>query len=236
MFPGILHAEELHREHVKILFGYRFPPFYTILSAKNPAENLSGVFIDVLSNFKKSYPQYIIEYKCLPRARISKMLREGAADAFALSSPMFNSPEENAKFEISVPLWSIEDHLLVRSDSAIRSADISVLKGKEIAVLHGNGYGLMDEYFERGSVKKHPVYSTSQILELVLSGRVDGGVCNRTTLPALMRRAKLSMSDFRIIEEPLYTYSLHLLVKRDRKAFLNDFNRFINENPLPEIK
>ncbi len=228
-------AESIQPEHIKILFGYRFPPFYTVTTRKNPSASLSGIFIDILEKFKKSHPQYSLEYKCLPRARISKVLREGGADAFALTAPMFTETEIKARFLASAPLWTIEDHLLVRRNSTIDSTDINKLIGKKIAVLHGNGHGPLDEYFENGMIKKHAVYSTNQILELVHKGRVDAAICNKTTLPALVKRAKLSMNDFTLIESPLYTFDLHMLVKRTKSDFLNDFNDFIKNESLPEI-
>lgn len=228
-------AEESQQISIKILFGYRFPPFYTVTSKKSPSSSLQGAFIDILEKFKKSYPQYTLKYKCLPRARISKVLIEGGADAFALSNPMFIPPELNGRYTASIPLWNIGDHLLVRAGSPIDSSDLDSLIGKRIAVLHGNGYGPLDEYFESGIIRKHSVYSTTQILELVLKGRVDGAVCNKTTLPALMKRAGLSMDDFTVIESPLYTFNLHLLVKRDQMDFLNDFNKFLKHEKIPKI-
>nr|WP_027177309.1 transporter substrate-binding domain-containing protein [Maridesulfovibrio hydrothermalis] len=240
-FPLLLlspHAgltEQTQPEHIKILFGYRFPPFYTVTSKKDPSSSLCGVFINILEKFKASHPQYTLEYKCLPRARITKVLRDGEADAFALSNPMFLHPEIKSRFSSSIPLWSIGDHLLVRKDSPIKDSNISSLLGKKIAVLHGNGHGPIDKYFENGMIKKHAVYSTPQILELVLKGRVDGAICNKTTLPALMNRAKVSMKNYRLIESPLYTFNLHLLVKRQKSNFLRDFDKFIQTEKIPEI-
>ncbi len=148
---------------------------------------------------------------------------------------MFVSPELKGRFTFSLPLWSIGDHLLVRKDSPIDDSELDSLIGKRIAVLHGNRYGPLDKYFENGMIKKHAVYSTTQILELVLKGRVDGAVCNKTTLPALIKRTGLSLDDFTIIESPLYTFNLHLLVRRNKVDFLNDFNIFLKQEKIPEI-
>lgn len=161
-----------------------------------------------------------------------KSAEGGGADAFALSSPIFTDAEIKARFAISVPLWTIGDHLLVRKGSPIKHSKLNDLIGKKIAVLHGNGYGPLDKYFEAGTIKKHSVYSTSQILRLVLNNRVDGAICNKTTLPSLIKAANLSMHEFTLIESPLYTYKLHLLVKRQKALFLHDFNEFIKKEDL----
>ncbi|WP_432735081.1 substrate-binding periplasmic protein [Maridesulfovibrio sp. FT414] len=233
---GISTAEQPQPERIKILFGYRFPPFYTVTSKRKPSESLQGVFINILEKFQKSHPEYILEFKCLPRARISKVLKEGRADAFALSSPMFSEQEINERLIPSVPLWTLFDHLLIRKDSTINSGKPEDLLGKKIAVLHGNGYGPFDKYFENGLLEKHAVYSTTQLLEMVHKKRVDGAICNKTTLPELLARAGLPMSEFKTIEEPLYSYNLHLMVNRSRTDFLLDFNEFIKNEHLPEMK
>lgn len=228
-------ADSRMPKQIKILFGYRFPPFYTVTTRRNPSASLTGIFIDILEKFQKSHPQYSFEYKCLPRARISKVMREGGADAFALTSPIFTNHEIKSRFIASAPLWEMGDHLLVRKDSTINSTDLNLIIGKTIAVLHGNGYGPLDYFFDKGLIKKHAVYSTTQVLELVLKGRVDAAVCNKTTLPALLERAKLNMNEFRMIESPLYTFNLHMMVKRTQSDFLNDFNKFLSQEELPEI-
>ncbi|WP_027721135.1 substrate-binding periplasmic protein [Maridesulfovibrio zosterae] len=233
---AISYATPPEQEHIKILFGYRFPPFYTVSSKRSPSNSLRGIFIDVLKKFEKKHPEYIIQYKCLPRARISKVLAEGGGDAFALSSPMFLNNEIVDKYTASSPLWEVGDHLLVKKDSPIAESGLNSLIGKKIAVLHGNGYGLLDEYFSSGLIKKHAVYATSQQLMLVLKGRVDAAICNKSTLPDLIKSSKLSMDDFKIIESPLYTFKLHLLIKSTKKKFIKDFNEFVEKEQLPVIK
>ncbi|MBI9112551.1 ABC transporter substrate-binding protein [Maridesulfovibrio ferrireducens] len=233
---GGSYAKEIQKEKIVILFGHRFPPFYSINKSNESSQNLKGLFIDILENFTKSHPQYKLEYKCLPRGRINKVLAAENADAFALTDPMFVSKEINSKFAPSLPLWKIGDHLLVRKNSDIIDNNIEDLRGKRIAVLHGNGYGPLDEYFDKDIIHKHSVYRTSQILELVTKRRVEGAICNEMTLPKLMSRSSHSINSFRIIEKPLYEYNLHLLIKRSKTDFLEDFNIFITKNKIPTIK
>ncbi|WP_291328441.1 ABC transporter substrate-binding protein [Desulfovibrio sp. UCD-KL4C] len=232
---GYLSAQEVHKEKITILFGHRFPPFYSITSKSETHPRFKGLFIDILEKFAKSHPQYEIEYKCLPRERINKVLTEEKADCFALSNPMFLSKEIQNKYVHSAPLWKISDHLLVKVNSNIKESNIEKLSGKKLAVLHGNSYGPLDVYFSKGIIRKQAVYRTSQFFKLLVAGRVDGAICNKRTLPTLMGRTKYSKKDFRLIEKPLYEYYLHLLIKRDKLDFLADFNAFIVENKIIEL-
>lgn len=234
-YIGCLSAQEIHKEKITILFGHRFPPFYSIINKSEIHPQFKGLFIDILEKFAKSHPQYEIEYKCLPRERINKVLTEEKADCFALSDPMFLSKEIQSKFVHSVPLWKLSDHLLVRVNSDITESNIEKLSGKKIAVLHGNSYGPLDEYFSKGIIHKQAVYRTSQFFKLLMAGRVDGAICNKKTLPALISRSKYSKDAFRLIENPLYEYNLHLLITRNKLDFLADFNAFIIENKIPAL-
>ena len=190
----------------------------------------------MLHDFQEQHPEYKIEYKCVPRARITQLLTSRKADAFALTSPIFMDTTTKAQYISSLPMWTMSDHLLVRKDSNIVGIDLDEMIGKTITVLHGNSYNQLDEYFEKGFIKKHAVYSTKLMLNLLHKFRVDAAVCNKQTLPELIKETQFSMNDFRIIEEPLYSYRLHLLVNRDNAIFLRDFNEFIKSNPLPEIQ
>nr|WP_239057251.1 transporter substrate-binding domain-containing protein [Desulfovibrio sp. JC010] len=230
------HAEQTSSRHIKIVFGYKFPPFYTVTSKKEPSKSLRGLFIDMMDDFNEQYPEYEFEYKCLPRARISKLLSSGKADAFALTDPIFISSDAKSQYSASLPMWTIGDHLLVRRDSPITKTDLNYLYGRTITVLHGNSFGPLDTYFEKGLINKHPVYSTKQMLTLLLKKRVDAAICNKTTLPGLVKQSGHSMDDFKILETPLYTFRLHLLVNRKKSTFLHDFNEFLKNNPLPELQ
>lgn len=229
-------AGQLKSQHIKIVFGYRFPPFYTVTSKKEPSKSMRGIFIDMLQEFQEQHPEYAIEYKCMPRARISKQLLKGTADAFALTDPIFISAEEKAQYSASLPMWTIGDHLLVRADSPITKTDLNLLFGKTIAVLHGNSYKQLDEYFNQGLINKHAVYATKQIFELLLKNRADAAICNKSTLPGLIEQSGHSMDEFKMLENPLYTFRLHLLVHHRYSAFLQDFNEFIKITPLPEFR
>ncbi|WP_415719679.1 substrate-binding periplasmic protein [Maridesulfovibrio sp.] len=240
LFIGLLiftatncHAGPINTKTIKIFFGYKFPPFYTATSKKEPSKSLHGIFIDMLQDFQKQHPEYKIEYKCLPKARITNALAKGKADAFALTAPMFMSTETKERYTTSLPMWTMSDHLLVRKDSKIVSADLDDMIGKTITVLHGNSYSELDKYFEKGLIKKHAVYSTKLMLNLLLKHRVDAAVCNKQTLPGLIKQTNFSMEDFIIIKKPLFTYRLHLLVNRANADFLHEFNNFIKSNPLP---
>lgn len=230
------YAGDNSSRHIKIMFGYRFPPFYTVTSKKEPSESLCGLFIDMLDKFQEQYPEYEFEYKCMPRARIGWMLSKGKADAYALTDPMFIRSEAKSHYNVSLPMWTIGDHLLVRKDSPIVKSDLDHMTGKTIAVLHGNSFGPLDAYFSNGFINKHPVYSTKLMLELLWKGRVDAAICNKTTFPGLLKETGHSISEFRILKKPLYTFKLHLLVNRKKSTFLNDFNEFIKNNPLPDIQ
>ncbi|WP_415713693.1 substrate-binding periplasmic protein [Maridesulfovibrio sp.] len=228
-------AGQTDTQHIKIIFGYKFPPFYTVTSKNEPSKSLRGLFIDMLENFQKQYSNYKLEYRCLPRARIGKQINNGEADAFALTSPMFTSQETKSRYNISLPMWTIEDHLLVRRDSTLTTSDLEHMTGRTIAVLHGNSYGPLDEYLSNGIIKTHPVYSTKLVLELLYNKRVDAAICNKTTLPYLLKESSHTMDDFRMLEKPLYAYKLHLLVNRKNSTFLDDFNNFLKNNPLPGV-
>ena len=230
------HAGQVAPQHIKLLFGYRFPPFYTVTSKKEPSKSMRGIFIDMLEDFQEQHPKYKLEYKCLPRARISKKLLKGEADAYALTDPIFISPRAKSQYGASLPMWTMGDHLLVRTDSPITKTDLRLIFGKTIAVLHGNSYEQLDDYFEQGLINKHAVYSTKQILELLLKNRVDAAICNKSTLPGLVEESHHSMDEFRMLEKPLYTFRLHLLVHHRHSSFLHDFNEFIKNTPLPEIQ
>ncbi|WP_421903171.1 substrate-binding periplasmic protein [Maridesulfovibrio sp.] len=229
-------AEQKTPQHIKILCGYRFPPFYTVTNKKEPSKNLHGTFIDLMDEFQNKHPEYSIEYKCLPRARISKQLIHGRADGYALTDPMFLQPETKSNYLHSKPMWTVADHLLVLKDSPITKADFGSLTGTTIAVLHGNDYGPLNYYFKEGLINKHPVYSTKQILELVVKKRVDAAICNKMTLPGLMKETEHTMDQFRIINEPLYSFKLHLIVHRTHAALLNDFNDFIKKSSITDTQ
>nr|WP_319764603.1 transporter substrate-binding domain-containing protein [Maridesulfovibrio sp.] len=234
--PTFSYAGSASCQHVKIIFGYKFPPFYIVTSKKEPSKSMHGLFIDMLDKFQAQHPEYDLEYKCLPRARIGKILATGKADAFALSSPMFLCDEINSKYRNSLPLWTVGDYLLVRKNSPLTKSDLLSLTGRTIAVLHGNSYGPLDEYFKKGQLNRHAVYSTSQMLELLLKKRVDAAICNKSTLPGLVKRSGHVMNEFKMLDKPLYTFKLHLMVNREKSGFLHDFNEFIKNTPLPDLQ
>ncbi|TIH13239.1 hypothetical protein D0S45_15740 [Marinifilum sp. JC120] len=236
LVASMVHAHQKRQQVIKIVCGYKFPPFYTVTSKKEPSKNLSGTFIDLMHRFQENYPQYKIEYKCMPRARIGKQLTRGKADAFALTSPMFLPPEVKNKYTSSMPMWTISDHLLVLKDSPIKQVDFDNMTGATIAVLHGNDHGPLNQYFEKGLLKRHPVYATRQILDLVSKKRVDAAICNKMTLPGLIKDTQHTMEHFKILEEPLYSFRLHLIIHRKYADFLSDFNEFTKKSPLTEIQ
>ncbi|NDV22887.1 ABC transporter substrate-binding protein [Desulfovibrio sp. JC022] len=226
------HAYQPKQQQIKIICGYKFPPFYTVTSKKDPSKNLTGTFIDLMNVFQKNYPQYNIEYKCMPRARVSKLLIRGEADGYALTDPMFLPEQAKSKYLPSLPMWTISDHLLVLKDSPIIKTDFEDMIGRTIAVLHGNDHGPLNPYFENELIKQHSVYSTKQILELLLKKRVDAAICNKITLPGLVKETPYSMAQFRILDKALYSFKLHLVVHRKNSAFLNDFNEYLKKSSL----
>lgn len=236
LLTSFCYAQQNEQQNIKIICGYKFPPFYTATSKKDPSKNLSGTFIDFLNQFQKKYPKYKITFKCMPRARINKLLIRGKADGFALTDPMFLPKEAKYRYLASSPMWTIADHLLVHKDSPIKKVDLNSMTGATIAVLHGNDYGPLNFYFKNGQIKEHPVYSTKQILDLLLKKRVDAAICNKANLPGLIKTTHHSIEQFRLLKKPLYSFKLHLLVRNDHSDFLNDFNQYMKKHPLPEIQ
>lgn len=220
------------QQEITMLFGHRYPPFYSVGTPKN-ASTLHGIFIEFLEEFQKAYPQYKIKYKCLPRARIKKNLAAGKADALALTNRMFENEAVNSKALYSIPLWTVTDHLVVLTDSNLEYSSPEDLKGKTLAVIHGNGYGLLDEHFKNGTINKVAVYKTKQQFGMLLKGRVDGAVCNYFTFPCLANRCSYDQKKFRLSKKPLYDFTLNILLLDHHKDLHSDLNEFIRSYDLP---
>lgn len=223
------------KQDIVMLLGHQYPPFYSVDNT-NKSSSLHGVFINFMNKFKKKYPEYNVIYKCLPRARIRKVLKHDQAEAFALTNPMFERAEINNRGTYSKTLWTMSDHLIILKNSPIKFRKLSDLKGKSIAVIHGNGYGPLDKYFENGTIQKVPVYKTKQQLKMLLKKRVDAVICSSLSLPWHLKCCKLDNKLFKFIKKPLYSYELKIFVMNTHKAFLHDLNKFISSHKLPSIK
>lgn len=235
MLLGPISMAHAEGNNILMLFGYRYPPFYSVGKTNNSG-SLHGEFITFLTEFKKAYPQYNIRYKCIPRGRVKILLSSGRADASSLTSPAFESDKLNKKVIYSNTLWKVSDNLVVVKDSKLKFNNINDLKGKSIAVIHGNGYGPLDKYFENGTIHKVSVYKTKQQLDMLVKGRVDAAICNYLAFPCHLKRCSFEEKRFRLIEKPLYTFPLKILAFKKHVQFINDINNFITSYNFPSVK
>lgn len=231
-FFTISNAED---KNITMLFGYRYPPFYSVGKNGN-VSTIHGPFIDFLNQFKKNYPEYKIKYRSLPRARIKILMEADLADAQALTNEMFESPDLNKKVKYSKRLWTISDNLVVLNDSHLKFKTIEDLRGKKIVVLHGNGYGPLDNYFENGSINKVAVYKTKQELDMLLKKRVDAAICSHAAFPEHIERCNYEKNNFKMINKPLYNFDLNIMVSDRHPSFLRDLNEFIAKYKFPSIE
>lgn len=215
-------------ETIIMVFSGGYPPFYSMESPDGvSASPLSGAFVEFLNAFERENPHYAIRKKRLPRARMDDALLDGTAHAFSLNSPLFVDEENRQHFRFSTPIWRTGDHLIVLDDSSIRSPDPVELEGKRLGIIHGNGYGPLDDPIKRGRIKANAVYRPEQLMDMLLAGRIDGYVGNRHTEPFIWMQKRSDADRFKRLDPPLYEFDLCVMVRKDCPEFLDALNTFI---------
>lgn len=217
-------------EDVTIVFSASgYMPFYSGQAMLDGTEyGGMGMLLDLLEEFEKAHPEHSIGSMVLPSVRAAKMRREGEAEAYALSSPFFESDLES-RYIFSETIWTTADAVYVLASSPDCPAGPEALKGRTLGVIRGFGYAQLDEGLAAGFIKSVGVETDVQLYRLLLSKRVDAIVGNLHVLPFTMARLGLNPDAVRACDPTLYEFGLSVVVRADKVDFLRDLNAFIRQ-------
>jgi polar amino acid transport system substrate-binding protein len=108
---------------------------------------------------------------------------------------------------IDVPVYQLELAVFSRADRGL-SADVSQLKGQQVAYLHGM-HLIEVMLHKQGVLRLQPVTTLSQILQGLDKGRYDAAVLPRREAEAMIKQLKLSQVVWHppiLTTIPLYHY------------------------------
>lgn len=191
-----------------------------------------GMFVDFLDAFEAAYPRHSIKRVLVPRRRANRMIEVGAADGFALQSPLFfNDPGGHYRF--SQPIWQTGDYVYVlrKGEGGEPCAGTrEALFGKKVGLISGYGYGPLEAWLREGDITESRVRTHEQLYRLLLNGRVDAIVDSMHVLPYNFGVLALDYLRVQACPPPLYAFGLSVVLHESKAQFIRDLNNFIRES------
>lgn len=212
---------------ITMLFGGGYPPFYEHGTVEGQQTFESGLFIEFLEAFEATHPEFPIVKMRVPRKRIDQWLREGKAQAFSLSSPLFVKEEDRSLFAFSSPLFRSCDHVAARAGSGFEYTGPESLRGHHLGIVHGNGYGVLDPLIQSGAIETSTPYGEQPLVKMLLRGHVDLAVLNQHTGRTAIARLSVAPERIEFLEPPVYCFDLCVQVRRENRDFMEALNGFI---------
>ena len=196
------------------------PPYFM----EEPEHQGSGILVDVLKAVIEPL-DYTFTIKRLPDKRGWHMLENGGVDVYASAPEWVSHPD---RFLWTDPFMINEDVLLYPAESTLRYARPEDLYGRTVAGIKGFAYPALEPHFGPGKVSRLNATSPDAMLKLLLFGRADAVLVNRTEILWMFRNRKdLRPQQFRLDETPVERAYYRFLFSRNRgwEPVLEQFNR-----------
>ena len=217
---GVAAAERGCRGMVMFIAHADVPPYY-IAGSK---DRNNGILMDVLRAVTGPLDCTVTTMR-LPDKRGWYMLTHGGVDVYATAKEWIEAPDQ---FLWTDPFMANEDVLVYRAGSPQSYTGPESLYGKAVACIKGFVYPTLEDSFGPNRITRIDATSPEAMLELLLRGRADAVVINRTEIQWLFRtRQDLEPHRFRIDPQPVARAFFRFLFPRDRgwEPMVEQFNR-----------
>ncbi|WP_394699831.1 substrate-binding periplasmic protein [uncultured Pseudodesulfovibrio sp.] len=219
-FHGLAWAEPGGKGMVMFIAHADVPPYYI---ANSGGVN-NGILMDVLRAVTGPLDRTVTSMR-LPDKRGWYMLTHGGLDVYATAREWIENPD---RFLWTDPFMANEDVLVYRVGSPQIYSGPESLLGRNVACIRGFIYPPLEASFKSGKITRLDAPSPEAMLELLLRGRADAVLVNRTEILWLLRTDKnLEPHRFRIDPQPVDRAFIRFLFPRDRgwEPMVDAFNR-----------
>lgn len=197
--------------------------------------NVTGMYVDLIDEFLRQYPNYNIAFRILPRARVDVEFDRGDVDFMWLNSPLFMGDRaEHALFSDQV--WVTGDRILMHRSNTFPFKKYEDLFGKNIGMLRGFSNPTIEPHVAAGNIIETRVNTTLQLYSMLQVGRIDGAVGNIHVAPYSLIQQGFNLEDFVFTEKATFEFAFHKVAQKQDKhrQFLEDFNAFLREAREPD--
>lgn len=193
--------------------------------AYQDSKRITGIAVDVLLEiFKRSGDQaHITLY---PAKRLNILFDMGEIDVNFADSPLWNEATDNPNYLFSDPYLSVREYVYLLKKRALKVTKPDDLRGKTVGIAMGYYYGMFEEAFEKGWVKKEEAPSNEALLKKLLMGRTDAIFMDEMLFSHLLSKLKLDQSQF-VQSMELTQAPLALKVRIEQQESLPRINQAI---------
>jgi polar amino acid transport system substrate-binding protein len=195
-------------------------PYY--LEASKDGSN--GILMDVLRAVTGPLGCTVTTIR-LPDKRGWDMLEHGGVDVYASAKEWTEAPD---RFLWTDPFMPNDDVLVYRAGAPQIYSGPESLHGKTVACIKGFVYPALEGGFASHLITRIDAPSPEAMLELVLLGRADAALVNRTEIRWIFRTKKyLESHRFRVDTQPVDRAFFRFLFPRGRgwEPMVEQFNR-----------
>ena len=143
--------------------------------------------------------------------------------------PYIRTPEREADFLYSEPLYRVQQHIFSRSNETYEPEQLSALRGKRFCYPLGwQPPKALQEMVERGELTRHEPSGLDECARLLLLRRDDFFVADARLGETSLQLSGAARDQFHRSEGIFPSNALHLLIPRrhpQAHALLNEFNR-----------
>jgi len=196
------------------------PPY----SLREPKPENHGILMDVLRAVTAPLGYAVTAWR-LPDKRGWDMLENGGVDVYASAREWIENPD---RFLWTDPFMANEDVLLCLVDKPLAYAGPKSLHGTTVACIKGFVYPALEDHFRPGGIIRMDATSPEAMLELLVRGRADAVLVNRTEIQWILRaRRDLEPRRFRLIQPPVGRVPFRFVFPRNRgwEPLVAQFNR-----------
>lgn len=188
---------------------------------------MGGILFDLLVQFQKQNFQYSIIYRNYPRRRVNEMLKRGEEIDLFFNSPLFTDEETKKYYNFSAVIFHTRDVVVSRKKDNFIYKSPKDLYGKRVATIRGFGYGAFDPLLKNGIIKDDRSPGNENLIQKLKYGRIDVFFGNIHVTPYYMKKMGMDMDEFRFSKKSLLEFNLLLVIRKDKKSFYKDFNKFV---------
>lgn len=203
-----------------MLYTNSFPPYFF-----EQGDSRSGIIQDVFTALTKETGDNI-EYVRVPFKRALYQFETGKIDIEPMSNPVWR--QSSALLGIySIPFAVSEEIVLFNADQYTPVQSPEDLLGKTMGVVMGYHYPVYGPYFDDGRIKPYPLHNENKLIQLLLAGRLDQALMNKTFAQYQIKTERLD--DRLVIGEPCSVLDMMIRFHPSKKNAVPRFNKAIRK-------
>jgi len=140
--------------------------------AMTTKEGISGVSVEILREIVKRTGD-TISINIYPAKRLNKMFNLNKLDINFADSPDWNETNKYPDYVFSEKYLNVKEYVYFLKDRYIDIKSPLDLKGKIVGISAGYYYDMFEDYFKKGIIIKHELYSNKSFLRFFKMGRCD---------------------------------------------------------------